>query len=82
VFIIMAFGVCLGFGNGVIVRVKGTYGGEGEISMLDGGEGLSREVRMVKKFLVAMGEDIAVLVVVRVKEAIGGCQKLHFSGLR
>jgi hypothetical protein len=32
---------------------------------------------MVKKFLVAMGEDIAVVVVVvGVREAIGGCQNL------
>jgi hypothetical protein len=43
--------------------------------MSDGGEGSSGEARMVKKFLVAMGDDMAVVVVgVGVKEAIGGCR--------
>jgi hypothetical protein len=48
--------------------------------MSDGGEGSSGEARMVKKFLVAMGEDMAVLVVVvEVREASGGCRDLDDS---
>jgi hypothetical protein len=49
--------------------------------MSDGGEGSSGEARTVKKFLVAMGEDIAVLVlvVVGVGEASGGCRDLGDS---
>jgi hypothetical protein len=48
--------------------------------MLDGGEGSSGEARTVKKFLVAIGEDIVVLVVVvRVEEASGGCWDLDDS---
>jgi hypothetical protein len=45
--------------------------------MSDGGESSSGEVRMVKKFLVAMGEDMVVLVVVvGVREAIGDVRNL------
>jgi hypothetical protein len=47
--------------------------------MSDSGEGSFGEARMVKKFLVAMGEDIVVLVVVGVTEVIGGCWKLGGS---
>jgi hypothetical protein len=49
--------------------------------MSDGGEGSSGEARTMKKFLVAMGEDIAVLVVVvvGVREANGGCRDLDDS---
>jgi hypothetical protein len=48
--------------------------------MSDGGEGLL-EARTVKGFLEAMGEDIAVVVVVRVREVIGDVGNLVNQGV-
>jgi hypothetical protein len=47
--------------------------------MSDGGEGSSGEARTVKEFLEAMGDDMVVVVVVRVREANGGCRDLDDS---
>jgi hypothetical protein len=48
--------------------------------MLDGGESLSGEARTVKELRLAMGDDIAVLVVVvGVEGTSGGCRDLDDS---